>query len=81
MMVIPIVVSALGKGVCGRFGKGVGGRDENWRTNRNHPDYNIDEIGQNTEKSPGDLRSIVDTQTPLKDYQRTLVWKKSQGIW
>ena len=36
--------------------------------------YSIIEIGQNTKKSPGDLRFVV-TQTPVKDYQLTLIWK------
>ena len=31
--------------------------------------------GQNTEKSPGDLRRLVVTQTPLKNHQLTLMWK------
>ena len=38
-----------------RMGKGIG-RLGNWRTNRDHPDDSIVKIGQNTEKSPGDLR-------------------------
>ena len=40
-----------------------------------HPNYNIIEIGQNTEKSPGDLRRLAVTRTPLKDNQLTLMWK------
>ena len=36
-----------------RFGKGIG-RDRNRKTSRDHPNYSIVEIGQNTEKSPGD---------------------------
>ena len=31
-------------------------RHRNQRTGRDHPDYSIVKIGQNTEKSPGDLR-------------------------
>ena len=40
------------------------------------------EISQNTEKSPGDLRRLVVTQTPVKNHQLTLVWKtlKSEQI-
>ena len=30
-------------------------------------------IGQNTEKSPGDLRRLAVTQTPVKDHQLTLI--------
>ena len=40
-----------------------------------HPNYSTIENGQNTEKSPGDLRRLAVTQTPLKDHQRTLTWK------
>ena len=40
---------------------------------RDHPDYSIIKIGQNIEKSPGDLRKIVVTQAPVKNHQLTLV--------
>ena len=33
-------------------------------------DYSIIENGENTEKSPGDLRRLSVTQTPVKDHQR-----------
>ena len=33
-----------------------------------HPNNCIFEIGQNTEKTPGDLRRFAVTQTPLKDH-------------
>ena len=42
---------------------------ENRRMNRDHPSYCMVEIGQNTEKSPGDLRRIAVTQTSMKNYQ------------
>ena len=35
---------------------------------QDHPNYCIIEISQNTEKSPGDLRGLVVTQTPVKDH-------------
>ena len=35
----------------------------------------IDKIGQNTKKSPGDLRRLAVTQTQMKDHQLTPVWK------
>ena len=54
------------------------GRVGNHRTNRDHQDNGIVEIGQNTEKSPGDLRRIAFTQTPAKDHQLTFVWKLSK---
>ena len=47
----------------------------NKRTSGDHPNYYIIEIGQNTEKSPGDLRRLAVTQTPVKDYQLKLLWK------
>ena len=44
------------------IGKGTG-RLGNKRTSRYHPNYSIVENGQNTEKSPGDLRRLAATQT------------------
>ena len=41
-------------------GKGIE-RDGNSRTNRDHLNYSIVEIGQNTENTPGDLRRLVVT--------------------
>ena len=40
-----------------------------------HPNYSIIEVSQNTEKSPGDLRRLAITQTPVKDHQLMLVLK------
>ena len=37
-----------------------------------HPNNSIIENDQNTEKSPGDLRTFPVTRTPVKDYQLTL---------
>ena len=37
-------------------------------------------IGQNTEKSPGDLRRLAVTETPVKSHQRLLMWK-TLGEW
>ena len=55
-----------------RIGKGTG-RRENKRTSGDHPDYSIIKIGQNTEKSPGDLRRLVVAQTPIENHQLKLV--------
>ena len=57
----------------------------NKRTSRDHSNSNIVDVGQNTEKNPGDLRSLAVTQSPVKNHQLTLLWKilkgvKSQGI-
>ena len=45
------------------------------RMSGDHPNYSIIENGQNTEKSPGDLRRLAVTQTPVQDHQLTLMWK------
>ena len=52
--------------------KGAGGLG-NKRTNGDHPNYCIIEINQNTEKSPGDLKRLAVTQSPVKDHQVTLM--------
>ena len=54
--------------------KGTGGLG-NRRTSGDHPNYYIIENGQNTEKSPGDLRRLATTQTPVKDHQLAMMWK------
>ena len=46
---------------------------ENTTTSRDHPNYSIIEIDQNTEKSPGDLKRLAVTQIPVKDHQLTLM--------
>ena len=71
--IIPIVIGALGT-VAKRLSKGlvdleVGGRVESIQND------SIIENGKGTEKSLGDLRRLAVTQTPLKDYQPTLMWK------
>ena len=42
---------------------------------RDYPNDSIAENGQNHETSPGDLRRIAVTQTPVKNHQLTLMWK------
>ena len=42
------------------------------------PNYSIVEIGQNTEKSPGNLRRLAVSHTPVKDSQ--LVGKTLKGV-
>ena len=61
---IPIVISA--------FGKGTGGLG-NSRTIGDDPNYSIVKIGQNTEKSPGDLRILAVSQTPVRNHKLTLM--------
>ena len=55
-----------------KLGKSAG-RVKNRRTYRDHLDYGIVEIAQNTKKSPGDLRRFVVTQTPVKEHLLTQV--------
>ena len=50
------------------IGKGTG-RLGNQRTSGEHPNYSIIKIGQNTEKSSGDLRRLAVIQTTMKNYQ------------
>ena len=52
----------------------------NKRTSGDHWNYNIVEIGQNTEKSPGYKRKLVVYQTPVKDHQLTLVFKTLKKV-
>ena len=47
----------------------------NKRTGRDCLNYYIIEISQNTEKSPGDLRRLAVSQTPVENHQLTLMWK------
>ena len=56
------------------------GRLGNTRISRDHPDYNLFMIKQNTGKSPGDLRRLVVTQTPVEDHQLTLMWKTHKEV-
>ena len=67
--IIPIVIGAFGTVRITKETGGFGG----WRTSGDHPNYYIIENGQNTEKSPGDLRKVAVTQTPVKDHQLTLM--------
>ena len=58
--------------VIGALGMDLGRVGNEWM-NQVHSDYNIVEVSYNTEKSPGELRRLAVTQSPVKDYQ--LVWK------
>ena len=71
--IIPIVIGAFGTVTKG-LQKGledleVGGRVETIQT------ITLLENGQNTEKSPGDLRRLAVTQTPVKNHRLTPMWK------
>ena len=71
--IIPIVIGAFGtvakKTVTRTEGSGNNG------TSGDCPNYSIVEIGQNTEKSPGDSRGLAVTQTPEKKDQLMLMLK------
>ena len=54
-----------------RIAKGTRGL-RSWRTSGDHPNDSIIENGQNT-KSPGDLRRLAVTQTPVKNSRLTLM--------
>ena len=55
-----------------RIGTGTG-RLGNKRTSRDHPNYDIIEISQNTKKSAGDLNRLAVTQNPVENHQLRLV--------
>ena len=78
LTVIPIVISALEiipKGlVKGLRDLEIRGQVETIQTK------NIIKIGQNTEKSPGDLKRLAVTQTPIKDHQLMLMWKLASNL-
>ena len=61
VMMIPNVITKV-------FGKKTGGI-ENKSMIGDHPNNSIIKIGQNTKKSPGDLRRLAVTQTPLEDHR------------
>ena len=69
MKVTIIAISVFGSHQ--RIIKGNGGL-ANKRTSGDYPNYYIVENGQNTEKSPGNLKTLVATQTPVKDHRRKL---------
>ena len=54
-----------------RLGKGAA-RLRNQRTSGDHSDYSMVKIGQNTEKSPVDLRRLTISQTPVKEHRLVL---------
>ena len=66
--IIPIVFGAFGTVTKGLL-KGL----EDLEVGGDHPNDSIIENGQNTEKSPGDLRRLAVTQTPVKNHHLTLM--------
>ena len=49
------------------------GKLGNMRASGNHPNSNIIKLCLKTGKSPGDLRKLTVTQTPVRNHQLTLV--------
>ena len=74
--VILIIIGALSTIIKG---KGAG-RIGNKNTSGNHSNDSTVKIGQNTEKSPGDLGRVAVTQTPVKDHQLRLVWNTHKRV-
>ena len=67
---IPVVTGTLGtihKSLVKRDG-----RDENWRTGQDYPNYNKIKIGKNTEKSP---RNLLSFRLHMKEHLLVLVEK------
>ena len=52
----------------------------NRRTRGDHPNNSISEIGNNTEKSPGDLRRLAVTRATVKNHRLTLLWKTRNRV-
>ena len=67
--IIPIVIGAFGTVTKGLL-KGLEDLEVG-----DHPNNNIIENCHNTEKSPGDLRRLAVTQSPVKYHQLKLMWK------
>ena len=67
LTIIPIVIGAFGTVTKG-LKKGPGGL-VSWQTSGDYPEYNIIKNDLNTEKCPGDMRTLAVTQTPVKNHQ------------
>ena len=75
--IVPIVIGAFVIIINGTdmIIKGTGGLEIWQRTNGDHPNDSIIENGQNTEKSPGDVRRLAVTQSPGINHRLTLMGK------
>ena len=62
-----------------RIGKGIRGLG-NKMTSGYHPEKSTFNISQNTEKSPGDVRTLAVSQTPQRNHHLMLVWKTLKGV-
>ena len=68
--IVPIVIGAFGT-----ISKGLLKALEDLEVCGRGETIQMTENGQNAKKSPGDLRRLAVTQTPVKNYQLTLMWK------
>ena len=69
-----VTIIPIGIGAFGTVTKGLLKGPANLEVgapSREHPNNSIIENGQNTKKSPGDLRRLAVTQSPVKDHQLT----------
>ena len=60
--------------------KGSVKRLEELKINGKEGVCSIIKIGQNTGKSPGDMRKLAITQIPVKNYQLKRVFKTPKGV-
>ena len=72
VMIVPIVIGALGTITKGLL-KGL--EDLKLEDGRDYPNDSISKNDQNPERSPGDLRRLAVSQTPVRNHQLTLMWK------
>ena len=70
MRVVVVAIVIVAFGTVPKGSEKEVGRVENRRRNGDHSDYKIVDIGQNTQKSPGDLRRFAVTQTPIKTHKQ-----------
>ena len=75
-----IIIGVLGT-VTKELIQGLEDLEIRGRVSRVHSNHNIIEIGQNTEKSPGDLRRLAVTQTSVKDHQLKLMRKTLNNMY
>ena len=64
---------------CERIDNGTGGFG-NKRTTGDHSNDSLIGSDQNTKESPGDLRKLAVTQTPVKKHQLSMVWKPLKWV-
>ena len=66
--IVPTVI-----GIFGTVTKGLLKDLEDFEVSGDYPNDSIIENGQNTVKSPGDLRRLAVTQTPVTKHQLTMM--------